>query len=280
MTDPGPGVTDPGAADPGVAEPRATDPGLRLFARYAHAPNARGYCGPDVGGAYQRVACGSTDPTDAARARGAARQFSGAWPYQCLIAEQTDGADPLSEQVGRAYWTGNDLTDLVDRARFGHALLTRFAAQAGHYWAHLDEALLPEVTPTHAFHVFGVYPWSRLLPTGLPEPLMVLDSCRIRSGRVLDADDTALRVSLDTLTLDGPRLRRTDPAPRTVAYRTPDGTFIDVDALAALGPDAEVAVHWDFACDLLTGPEATALRRHTTYQVLLTNARLERAAGR
>lgn len=257
-----------------------TDAGLRLFARYAHAPNARGYCGPDVGGAYQRVACGSTDPADAARARQAARQFSGAWPYQCLVAELSGLDDPLSERVGRAYWTGNDLTDMIDRVRFARALLDRFAGQAGHYWTHLEESLLPEVTATHAFHVFGVYPWSRLLGTGLPEPLMVLDSCRIRAGRVLDADDRSVRVELDGLAMAGSGLRLTEATTQTIDYRTGDGTFLPAEALATLdssAPGAEVAVHWGFACDVLTPAEAAALRRHTTYQLRLTNARLARA---
>ena len=49
-------------------------------------------------------------------------------------------------------------------------LLDRIAAAgAGRYWTHLKPALLAEAMPTHGFHVFGVYPWTRLL-TAEPTP--------------------------------------------------------------------------------------------------------------
>ena len=115
-----------------------------------------------------------------------ARGFSGAWPYQQVLAELAGIDDPLDERVVRAYWTGNELTDRVGNVRFGSALLERIRPQAGHYWGHLTDDLLAEASPTHAFHVFGVYPWSRLLETGLPEPLNVLDSCRIGWAEVVD----------------------------------------------------------------------------------------------
>ena len=85
----------------------------------------------------------------------------------------------------RAYWTGGPLLDEIDRHEFGTRLLEYIGAQAGHYWRHVTPELLPEATATHGFHVFGVYPWSRLLGAASPQPLAVLDNCRIRWGQVL-----------------------------------------------------------------------------------------------
>lgn len=239
--------------------------GTRLFARYAHAPNALGYCGPADAAVLQQAACGLDVPDDDVRR--VARRFSGAWPYQELIGELT-GHDPLSEEVGRCYWTGGGLD--VDGSALGRRLLERFGEQAGHYWAHLSPDLLEEVTPTHAFHVLGVYPWTRLLSTGAPEPLHVLDSCRIRLGVVREVGDR-LSVATDTLTWDGRRLGLRS-ATEEVAWRTGDGAFIETPAAGD-----RVAIHWGFACDRLTEVEADRLLDSTRVQLALTNPRL--AAG-
>lgn len=246
--------------------------GHRLFARYAHAPNALGYCGPRAAAALQAVACGapSGDQVDVPRL---ARGFSGAWPYQQMIAEVLAAGgtdlDPLSQEVGRAYWTTHELTEQVDTAAFGELLLTRFGEQAGHYWQHLTDELLPEVTPTHAFHVLGVYPWTRLLSSGLPEPLHVLDSCRIRAGEVMSVDDDGAQVQTDTLTWDGRQLGIHTRRAERVDRRTDDGYFTD-----GLEPGQEVAIHWGFVCDALTTDESRDLRASTARQIELTNARL------
>ncbi len=81
----------------------------RLFAQYAHAPNALGYCGPADAAALRAVACGAGADVDVRRWP----RFSGAWPYQEVIAELAGIDDPLDERVVRAYWTGNELTDAV-----------------------------------------------------------------------------------------------------------------------------------------------------------------------
>lgn len=254
----------PGRGETGPVRPTA---GERLFARYAHTPNALGYCGPATAAGLQAVACGGGAGVDLPRL---ARQFSGAWPYQQLIGELL-GLDPLSEQVGRAYWTGSELTDQVDPRRLGELLLDRFAGQAGAYWTHLTADLLDEVTPTHAFHVLGVYPWSRLLATGRPEPLHVLDSCRIRAAEVVQAEPDGALVRVDRLGWDGHRLTVQPPGLERVGRRTPDGVFT-----GELSAGDLVAVHWGFLVDELTRPQAEQLVGRTARQVELTNRRLAR----
>src|SRR3954447_17809937 len=112
----------------------------------------------------------------------------------------------MDPDVVRGYWIGNDLTDGLDRIAFAEALLARLRSQAGHYWPHLSAELTPEVTPSHAFHVLGVYPWSRMLAAGRPEPLHVLESCRIGWGTVLTVDAEHLTVSSRRLTCQEGRL--------------------------------------------------------------------------
>lgn len=243
--------------------------GHRLFARYAYAPNARGYCGPREGAVLEAVACGAGGDVDVPAV---ARRFSGAWPYQALLAELAGIDDPLDEQVGRAYWTGSALTDRIDTREFGTLLLERFAAQAGHYWQHLTPDLLDEVTPTHVFHVLGVYPWTRLLAPGRPEPLEVLDGCRVRPAEVVAVELGGVRVRAQTLAFEGGRLVLTAPAEETVSTAAAHGSFT-----GPLSPGDAVAVHWGHACDVLSTDEVAHLERLTGRQLKLTNARLARA---
>lgn len=237
--------------------------GRVLFARYAYAPNARGYCGPAAAADLRAVAGGGGAGVDVPAL---ARQFSGAWPYQLLMGELT-GLDPLGEEVGRAYWTGSDLTHRIDARRLGELLLERFAGQAGHYWTHLDPSLLAEVTPTHIFHVLGVYPWSRLLRTGLPEPLAVLDSCRIRVGEVTGRRADRWQVLVDTLTWNGRQLGLAEPRMEELPVDEPGPT-------GPLSVGDLVAIHWGLACDRLRPEQAEILLALTERQLQLTNRRL------
>ncbi|NMN99389.1 DUF6390 family protein [Antrihabitans stalactiti] len=243
----------------------STPPGHRLFAQYAYAPNALGYCGPADARALEAAACGADVDADIAAI---ARRFSGAWPYQQLIAELSGLDDPLDDHVVRAYWTGSELTGEIDRARFGSELLTRFASQAGHYWKHLTDALLDEAAPTHAFHVFGVYPWTRLLGSGMPQPLQVLDSCRISWGKVTEVRAGEVVVQSRPLEFDG-TLELGDPQERTVRSRVDAGEFV-----SHLHAGDYVAIHWDFVCDWLAPQQVDELRYWTEWQLERTNRRL------
>ncbi len=233
--------------------------GHRLFAKYAHAPNALGYCGPAAAAGLRAVASGAAADVDVlALARG----FSGAWPYQQVLAELARIEDPLDERVVRGYWTGNELTEQVGNAAFGAALLDRIRPQAGQYWDHLTDDLLAEAAPTHGFHVLGVYPWSRLLGTGLPEPLQVLDSCRIGWAGVVQVEPERLLVSMRHLEYDDRMLSLGADREEWIDYRVDGGSFVD-----EIAPGDTVAVHWGFACDRLTDEDATRLERWTTWQL-------------
>ena len=259
----------------GTGEPAPGTAGQRLFARYAYAPNHLGYCGPSDSASLAELA--STGRT-AGDVRSIASRFSGAWPYLCVLAEITGIDDPLDEEVVRAYWTGSPLLDEVDRARFWRELLDRIAAAgAGRYWAHLTPALLPEAMPTHGFHVFGVYPWTRLLaPAPAPGPaLHVLDSCRIRWGRVTSVDGDHAVVRGRRLAWDGQALRLGEETEDSVRLTEAGRAFV-----TDVSPGDWLAVHWDLACDRLAVDELWQLRRWTDWQLAATNLRLARESGR
>jgi hypothetical protein len=248
--------------------------GARLFARYAYAPNHLGYCGPaDSAALFELAATGHTNADVAA----IASRFTGAWPYLRVLAELTGIDDPLDARLVRAYWTGSSLLDGVDQARFGRMLLDRIGkAGARHYWAHLTPALLSEASATHGFHVFGVYPWSRLLTAGAPRPaLNVLDNCRIRWGRVMVAGDGSALVRTRRLIWDGQVLRLGEDIEEEIELTQEGAGFV---------PNVRVgdwlAVHWNWACDRLNAEELWQLRALTDWQLDVTNTRLMRTAAK
>ncbi|WP_300006847.1 DUF6390 family protein [Pseudonocardia sp.] len=226
--------------------------GVDLFSRYALAPNALGFCGPPTG-------LGATET----EIRAAATRFSGAWPYLQVLARLTGTADPLDARLVESYWLGRDIG--VDGPAFGAALLEVIGPRAGHYWSHLTPDLLAQASGDHGFHVFGVYPWSRLLGSGLDHPRHVLDRCRIRWGTVTGCSTEGVDVETRHLTWDGTELRLGEPAPER----------IEADhALVVVAVGDTVALHWEWLCDRLDAEQTSALERTTMHHIAATNGRL------
>lgn len=252
--------------------PDAASPGERLFARYAYAPNELGYCGPAETAALFNLGVTGETTLDVAAI---ARRFSGAWPYAAVLAELAGIDNPLDARVMRAYWTGGPLLDTVDRSAFGVKLLEVLGPQAGHYWGHLTPALLPEAAPTHGFHVFGVYPWSRLLVAGAPEhPLRVLHNCRIRWGQVVAVDGEHVVVRSRRLAWDGAQLQLAAESEERVRMAVGGRGFV-----ADPRPGDWLALHWDWVCERLTAADLEQLERETARQLQVTNDRLTRESG-
>ncbi len=238
-----------------------------LFARYAYAPNERGFCGPPDHRAMLEY--GSQQVSDRGLVQ-LAGSFTGPWPYLTLIAGTAGIADPFDARVVEAYWIGNELLDRVDMTR----VRQRDARP-------VPQGCRPVVEPSgrghpagavahHSFHVLGVYPWVGLLgPERGGEPLHILDRCRIRWGRVLTVAGDEVTVTSQPLTWDGVRLGIGDAQPET-ARRAIGG----VGFVADLVPGDWVALHWDWVCDRLSPRRLRSLRRYTTLQLDITNYRV------
>jgi Family of unknown function (DUF6390) len=236
--------------------------GVEMFARYAHAPNALGYCGPPLGATLRD---GSVEDV-----RRAATQFSGAWPYLRVLAKMTGISDPLDYRLVESYWLGGGLGANLDAGEFFDALLAIIGPQAGQYWSHLTPDLAREAAGNHCFHVFGVYPWTRFLGRGMDEqPLMVLDNCRITWGTVVSRIDDHVDVVCPGLAWDGQELTLSEPSARVLDVWT-DGYSAVPDV--AVGDD--IAVHWGRLCGRLQSGQIQALADSTTHQLHATNQRL------
>lgn len=247
-----------------MTDDRGSDKGTEMFARYAYAPNALGYCGPPLGATLRD---GSVDDV-----RKAARTFSGAWPYLRVLSRLTGIADPLDHQLVESYWLGGGVGAGLEPHDFYDALLEIIGPQAGHYWSHLKPDLAGEAAGNHSFHVFGVYPWTRFLGRGMDEhPLGVLDNCRITWGTVLSVSGDQVEVSCQKLLWDGRALTLSDPSARLLDIWA-DG----YSAVPDVAVGDRVAVHWGRLCGRLSAEQVGALSESTDRQLRVTSERLAR----
>ena len=238
--------------------------GLQLFARYAYAPNERGYCGPDDHLALLEYR--SLGLVDRGLAELAAA-FTGPWPYLKLMAEKTGARGPFSRRIVEAYWVGNDLLDAVGTIDFGNVVEERFKSRVGRrMWSHMAEAV-PGGIPHHSFHVFVTYPWVGLLTeSDRGEPLEILDQCRIRWGKVYAVEGEHAVVRSRPLIWDGKRLDLGPPRLETVTLAVGGLGFTE-----KLQPGDWVSMHWGWICDRLSPRQLADLRRFSARQLVMTN---------
>jgi hypothetical protein len=239
-----------------------------MFARYAHAPNALGYCGPPLGATLRD---GSVD-----QVRKAATQFSGAWPYLRVLAKMTGISDPLDYRLVESYWLGGGVGANLDPGEFFDALLAIIGPQAGQYWSHLTPDLAGEAAGNHCFHVFGIYPWTRFLggagrQNSAEQPLSVLDNCRITWGTVLSRAADQVEVMCQGLAWDGQKLTLSESTARVLDVWA-DG----YSAVPDVAVNDEIAIHWGRLCGRLRQDQIQALADSTTRQLHVTNHRLAR----
>ncbi len=235
-----------------------------LFARYAYGPNRYGYCGPDDADELIEAGVAGQDRV----LRELAGKFEGAYPYLALIAESNGLADPLDRRVVEAYWLGNSLLTGVPAEALGASLDGRFRPRLrAADWRWLATKPLRGARPVHAFHVLDVFPRVGLIRGGQIDGILeVIDSCRIRWGRVLERIGDQLVVSATRLRLVDGRLTRTEPGiERVQAWRDATG-FIDVP-----DPGDVVSIHWSWACDRLDARQLMNLMTWTDRQLAIAN---------
>ena len=203
--------------------------------------------------------------------RDLAARFEGAYPYLELIARAHGIVDVMDRRVVDAYWIGNQLSDEVDPGLMLQSMDTRFRAQlSAESWRWLQGKPEAGARPTHAFHVFDVFPRVGLMRGGaVTDAIKLMDSCRIRWGRVLEVKGEQLVVDAVPLSLVEGKLVLGHARPQTVR-RWLDGTGFVADV--AMG-DA-VSLHWDWACEVLGPSRLEALRRRTAHQLELANQTL------
>ena len=201
--------------------------------------------------------------------RDLAARFEGAYPYLELIARAHGLADPMDLRVVDAYWIGNGLSDQVDPGLMLQSMDTRFRPQLSpDAWRWLAGKPEAGARPTHAFHVFDVFPFVGSMRGGgaVTDALKLMDACRIRWGRVLEVKGDQLVVNAVPLGLVEGKLALVEARPQSVR-RWLDGTGFVSD----VEPGDVVSLHWDWACEVLGASRLEALQQRTVRQLSLAN---------
>jgi len=260
------GIPSPGSGIERTHRPAPTGP--VLFARYAFGPNRFGLCGPEDWRALLELGASGSDDR---ALRQLAQGFEGAYPYLQLLADSAGLPDPLDRQVVEAYWIGSPLSDAVDPGLMARSLAVRFRPRldAG-TWKWLGQKPAVGARPTHAFHVLDVFPRVGLMRGGKVDDVVgLMDSCRIRWGRVVDASGEKLVVEAVPLALVDGRLRLGEPRIETVQRWLDGAGFLD-----AVLPGDVVTLHWDWACERLSPARLHNLVSRTISQIAIANQTL------
>jgi hypothetical protein len=273
---PSPGINAPGLGSRGAVPPS----GPVLFARYAFGPNRLGLCGPeDWRSLLELGVAGAGAEASASRAtaetieidrglRDLAARFEGAYPYLQLIAAAHGIADPMDRRVVDAYWIGNALSDRVAPGLLSRSMSERFRAQLPREaWRWLKGKPEAGAHPTHAFHVLDVFPRVGLMRGGpVADVLGLMDSCRIRWGRVMEVCGDRLVVSAVPLSLVDGKLALGAPRPQSVRRWLDGSGFVSDVSVGDV-----VSLHWDWACEVLGPARLVALQRRTEHQLTIAN---------
>ena len=129
------------------------------------------------------------------------------------------------------------------------------------------QCLLEQRAQLPASDVLDVFPRLGFMRTGeMDRALEVMDSCRIRWGRVLERDGDSLVVSTVPLEMAAGRLRLASPRIERIRGWVDGSGFVEDAA-----PGDVVSIHWDWACERLDAPRLAALRDATERELLLAN---------
>ena len=155
-------------------------------------------------------------------ARGTNRE-GGQAVHRCLavpagVVADDGNRDPLDHRLVESYWLGGGIGCRTGPASIHRRTAGGHRPQAGHYWTHLTEDLADEAHPNHCFHVFAVYPWSRLLGTGQRTNIRCLSSTAAEypGAQCCPRDDVTAVVLSRSLCWDGSALSLSPPHTRRV----------------------------------------------------------------
>lgn len=243
------------------------DSGILLHAKHAFMPNALGYCGPDDRGSILRHL---QDSSSTPELLDVLASFEAAYPFIRFIAKSS-GLAPFDYSVPEAYWIGNGLLDRTpppDFYSFSHAQLPkRRRAEVKRVF----DSLGPKAKPHHTFYVMSTYASSSvadgpsLSTDGARKVEALIENCRISPGRVTKTGPKEIEVRYRPVRLVDGTLRLGGPSLKKVAYDAGVHPFEGIQA------GDWVSMHWNFACEVLSGAQARNLSRYTLSDIASAN---------
>jgi hypothetical protein len=246
-------------------------PGLKIAALYGIYPHKLGFCGPQkksVNEALFDFVSGKR--ISIKKIKKILENFSGAYPYYCLIAKSNKIKDPFNENVVKAYWLGNSLLEKVKTEDL-RKMITKDFSKPG---------LLPKKTalkkakeipenskPHHSFHVLVIGSVTGRVKLGGK----LLDLCRVGWGEVikeLRIKNQEARVLVRHQPLAGNKiLKLGKPVKKEI--------FWDKNLVPKIKIGDWVSFHWDHLVQKLKKGEVENLKKYTSFTLKLLESILK-----
>jgi hypothetical protein len=228
------------------------DKGLELAARFSSITNKLRYCGPkDAYIDFYKLL--NRENYDREKIVNHFKKYEGLYVYLDTISTKYK-LDLLDYKVIESYWLGNELLDNFAREDFINIINGLVARGLPKPYAEYAIKRLPDgMNPSHSFNVFfiGVGRTSGTVPTNI----MTMNKCIVSIGEVLKITKRQLIAHVRQLKILKGELIFSEPEVQYIDYVK--------EFLPGLKVKDKIAIHWDFACKILTEREEKNLREYT-----------------
>lgn len=251
--------------------------GQLLFGKYAIAPNALQYCGPQDNKALFEILKDYSDIKHPMLNKKTSDvdinkeledllfQFEGAVPYLKLIADTNKIKDAFDKKVVEAYWLGNNLLEKVSANDIYKHIDERFSKKM-HFtqWHSIKNSeIFNKAKPFHNFHVFSIYSQVGLMRSGQRNKILeTINNCMINHGIVKEILEDNVLVEFAPFDFDN--FGNLKLSKKTAKI------FYTLDKSRKKGDN--VSLHWDYICDKLNPRQKQNLIYWTNYHLRMFNA--------
>ncbi|MFH0977774.1 MAG: DUF6390 family protein [Candidatus Woesearchaeota archaeon] len=226
--------------------------GLKFAARFSYITNYLDFCGPRKPNILYDFVTGKQH--DKPKVEDHLSRFEVLLPYLKSISAK-HSMDCFDYKVVEAYWLGNKLLDKFNSDDMFHiisalekrGLVHSMADQLRH---HLPAGMLPH----HSFNVFYVGVGS--VTHSVKATLQNMDKCRIACAMVREVKSKSLIVKYCPLRAVNKKITFGSLLKKKVIY---DPAF-----LPSVQPNSLVALHWDFAVEILSEKQKENLEHYTS----------------
>ena len=236
---------------------------LELLCRYSLITNRLRYCGPkDAYKDFLLLLEGKK--YDEEKVKKHFKRYEGLYVYLDYIAEKHN-KKPFDYDIVEAYWTGNELLDKFNDEDLKKII--RNLTKRGLPEKHADSLIskLPKgMNPSHSFNVLfiGVGMTTGSVPTNI----ITMNKCILSIGKVLKILKDQLMVAVLPLIMKDELLEFGDQKIVNVEYNPKFFKEIKVGD--------KIAIHWDYACKILTKNEEENLKKYTQKNIDALNQAL------
>ena len=244
--------------------------GAILAARYAYMPNKLRYCGGDANSElFAYIANESSDNG----LKNLLKEFATMYPYLRLIAESNGILDPFDYRVVEAYWLGNELLNTVSMKNFYRYLIDEQKLKKK-LNSKITEKVFGKiplgVKPHHSWHVLNIP--KRTGHYAVEHTLETMDQCRISWAQIKKIESsigqmaTTIKVETQPLVAEGNKIALGPAVKKNIWADGNNGLLTN-----SVREGDWLAVHWNWACDILSAKQVENLKKWTIYNLKIAN---------